>query len=106
MISDERTEKAVEFLRDTAEQYGQMRGRVAYTSANLRRVKSIVMLSCEGGVGAREAEAYASPAYLLAMEDEQNAVADYETLRAKREAAQMTIEVWRSQASARKAGII
>ena len=106
MISDERTEKAVEFLRDTAEQYGQMRGRVAYTSANLRRVKSIVMLSREGGVGAREAEAYASPAYLLAMEDEQNAVADYETLRAKREAAQMTIEVWRSQASARKAGII
>jgi len=106
MISDERTERAVEFLRDTAQEYGQLRGRVAYTSANLRRVKSLEMLSREGGVGAREAEAYASPAYLEAMEDEQNAVAEYETLRAKREAAQMTIEVWRSQNSARKAGVV
>lgn len=98
-------ERAVEFLRDTADQYGQMRGRVAYTEANLRRVKSLEMLGREGGVAAREAEAYASPAYLAAMEDEQNAVAEYETLRAKREAATMTIEVWRSQNSARKAGI-
>lgn len=106
MIDENRTEKAVEFLRDTAAEYGQLRGRVAFCEANLRRVKSLEMLGREGGIGQREAEAYASPAYLAAMEDQQNAVADYETMRAKREAAAFTIEVWRSQASARKAGIV
>jgi len=106
MISDERVEKAVEFLRDTAAQYGQLRGRVVYCDANLRRVKSIQMLGREGGLGQREAEAYASAAYLQAMEDCENAEAEFHTLKAQRDAADATIEVWRSQASARKAGIV
>lgn len=104
-ISDDRAEAAVEFLRDTAERYGKARGYSAFTEANLRRVKALEMASRAGGVGEREAAAYASTAYGAALEEYQNAVADYETLRAKREAAQMTIEVWRSQTSAAKAGM-
>jgi hypothetical protein len=106
VISDDRAEGAVMFLRDTSEEYGQLRGRVAYCEANLRRVKALEMLGKSGGVGEREAQAYASPAYHEAMQEQENAVADFETLRAKREAAQMTIEVWRSQSSARKAGVV
>lgn len=105
MISEERAEAAVEFLRDTAERYGEARGYSEFCDANLRRVKALEMASKAGGVGEREAAAYASTAYGAALEDMQNAVADYETLRAKRDAAQMTIEVWRSQNSARKHGV-
>jgi len=105
LIHEDRAESAVEFLRDTAEQYGQMRGRVAYAEGNLRRVKALEMLNKEGGLGMREAEALGSDAYLAALEDEQNAVAEYETLRAKREAAVLTIEVWRSQNSTRRQGL-
>jgi len=104
-ISEERAEAAVEFLRDTADRYGKARGYSAFCEANLRRVKALEMASKAGGVGEREAAAYASTAYGEALEALQNSVADYETLRAKRDAAQMTIEVWRSQNSARKAGI-
>ena len=106
MISEDRTEKAVEFLRDTAREYGQSRGHVAFCEGNLRRVKALEMVNRTGGVAEREAQAYASDAYLEALEGLQNAVAECETLRAKRDAAEMTIEVWRSQWSAAKKGNI
>jgi hypothetical protein len=104
-ISEERAEAAVEFLRDTSERYGKARGYSAFCESNLRRVKALEMASKAGGVGEREAAAYASVAYGAALEALQNSVADYETLRALRDAAIFTIEVWRSQNSARKAGI-
>ena len=105
MIDESRAEKAVEYLRDTAEQYGQSCGRAAYASSNLRRVKSMQMIEAPpGSLGDREAIAYASDAYRAAMEEEQNATAEMETLRATRDAAKFTFELWRSQNSARRAG--
>lgn len=102
MVADDRAEKAVEYLRDTAAQYGQSCGRMAYAASNLRRVKALQMLEVTGSLGEREANAYASPAYQAAMEEEQNATADRETLRATRDAAEFTFELWRSQNSARR----
>jgi hypothetical protein len=104
MISENRVEAAVEYLRDTAQQYGQARGRALYTENNLRRVKSLVMLEHQGSIGEREAQAYASDQYKQALEDMENAVAESETIRALRDAAQYTIETWRSQNSARRQG--
>jgi hypothetical protein len=106
VIDEERVENAVYYLRDTAKEYGQSRGRAAYADANLRRVKSLEMISKSGGVGEREAAAYASEAYKDALEQMEDAVASMETIRALREAATYTIEVWRSQNSARKQGNI
>ena len=106
MITEDRAEKAVEYLRDTSEKYGMARGHAAFCSGNLRRVKAMLMLQeKEGSLGDREARAYASETYLKALEAEEDAIAEYEILRAKREAAQCTIDVWRSQASARKQGV-
>jgi hypothetical protein len=107
MVTEERAEKAVDYLRDTAKQYGQMCGRMAYATSNLRRVKALQMIQAPpGSVADREAFAYASDAYKDAMEEEQNATADRETLRAMRDAAEFTFELWRSQNSARKAGVV
>jgi hypothetical protein len=107
MVTEERAEKAVDYLRDTAKQYGQMCGRMAYATSNLRRVKALQMIQAPpGSVADREAFAYASDAYKGAMEEEQNATADRETLRAMRDAAEFTFELWRSQNSARKAGVV
>ena len=103
MISEDRVEAAVEYLRDTARQYGQARGRALYTENALRRVKALNM-PAEGAVAARESTAYASDAYEAALSEMENAVAEAETIRALREAAAYTIEVWRSQNSARKQG--
>lgn len=105
MIDESDVEKAVDYLRTSAQASGQARGRMAYCDAHLRRVKSLVMLEKQGSLGEREAQAYASDDYKGALEQLEDATADYETIRAKREAAQYAIEVWRSQQSARKAGI-
>lgn len=105
MISEERAEAAVEYLRDCAKEYGRLRGSMEYCAANLRRVKSLEMVGKPGSVGEREAQAYSSDAYLKAMMDQQDVTMEYETIRALREAAVFTIETWRSQASAKKQGI-
>jgi hypothetical protein len=106
MKTEEQAEKAVDYLRDTAKQYGQMCGRHAYATSNLRRVKALQMMQAPAGsVADRESFAYASDAYLEAMKEEQDATADRETLRAMRDAAEFTFELWRSQNSARKAGL-
>ena len=104
MISEDRVEAAVEYLRDTAKQYGQARGRALYTENHLRRVKALVMLEHTGSIGEREAQAYGSEAYQQALKDMEDAVAESETIRALREAASYTIEVWRSQNSTRRQG--
>jgi hypothetical protein len=105
MIPEDDIELAVDYLRDTAKQFGQARGHVAYCENNLRRVKALQMVSRAGGVGEREAAAYASEEYHAAMEAHENAVAECETIRAYREAAVNKIDVWRTQTSARKQGI-
>lgn len=106
MKTEEQAEKAVDYLRDTAKQYGQFCGRMAYATSNLRRVKALQMIQAPpGSVADRESFAYASDDYKAAMEEEQNATADRETLRAMRDAAEFTFELWRSQNSARKAGV-
>lgn len=104
MIDEERVEGAVEYLRDTAKAYGQARGRALFTENNLRRVKALNM-PATGTVAERESAAYGSDEYRKALEDMENAVAESETIRALREAASYTIEVWRSQNSARKQGV-
>jgi hypothetical protein len=103
VISEDRVEAAVEYLRDTAKVYGQARGHALYCENNLRRVKAL-NLPANGTVAEREAVAYGSEAYAQALQDMENAVAESETIRALREAASYTIEVWRSQNSTRRQG--
>lgn len=105
MITDEQADGAVDYLRDTADKYGQACGRLAYLEGNLRRIKALEMLKTTGSLGDREAQAYASEAYREALEQLENATADRETIRAMRDAAQCRFEQWRSQTSARKAGL-
>jgi hypothetical protein len=105
VVTDDQADSAVSYLRDTAEQYGKTCGRLAYLEGNLRRVKALEMLNVKGSLGDREAQAYASEAYKDALEQLENATADRETIRAKRDAAQCRFEQWRTQTSARKAGV-
>lgn len=103
-IADDDAERASEYLRDNAAKYGQLKGRMEYATDNLRRVKSLVMLDLEGGLGDRETKAYASDQYHAAMLERREAVEDFETERALRDAAEYRIEVWRSQNAARRQG--
>jgi hypothetical protein len=56
-------------------------------------------------LGELEAKAYASDAYHAAMQDLENAIADFETLKARRDACDIAVEFWRSIHSASKQGL-
>lgn len=93
----ERAAKAVEFLIDSAAEYGAAKADAVLAGNSLRRIKAMAMRdSDEKSAAMREAEAYASDAYQAALQAEREAVEDYETLRAQREAAIQLIEYWRA----------
>lgn len=90
-------QKAVQFLIDTAAEYGAARADAIKADDMLRVVKSLIMAqSLESSVSARETEAYGSKAYRDAIEAKFQAVKAAEVLRARRDGAIHTIEVWRS----------
>lgn len=104
MVTEDQVQRAVDYLRNTAEEYGKACGRLAYLDGNLRRVKSLEMLEAKGTLGEREAQAYASQAYKEALEQLEEATATRETLRAMRDAAQARFEQWRSEGASRRQG--
>lgn len=104
MVTEDQVQRAVDYLRNTAEEYGKACGRLAYLDGNLRRIKSLEMLEAKGTLGEREAQAYASQAYKEALEQLEEATATRETLRAMRDAAQARFEQWRSEGASRRQG--
>lgn len=104
MISEERAEKAVEFIRDHADEVGALYGRCKALDERKKVVKGQVFLAAEGTVAEREASSHASDAYRAIVEEIENAWADYKAKELRLKAAELTIEIWRSQYSASKRG--
>jgi hypothetical protein len=110
VINEDRAEKAVEWIRDNAPKLGQARGRMAAADASMRRTKALEMMAARELSDKKRTEselesmAYCSPAYADAIEELSNATAEYETQRAMFQAAELTVEVWRSQNSAARRG--
>lgn len=102
-IDQERAEKAVEYLIDSARKIGEAKASAVQAEAMLRHVKALAMTASEEkATSAQEREAYASKQYLDAIHDLWICTKAHETLRAEREAAQATIEFWRSAEASRR----
>ena len=97
MISDADIERALDFLRETAHEIGAKRGEAIKTERMVGHVEAIEMKKRnEEAVAAQKREARASQAYVDALNAEAQAVADYETLKARRAAAEITISAWQT----------
>lgn len=97
MIDPSRAQKAVQYLIDSAAEYGAAKAEAVRCDDMLRVIKALVMAqSNQTSAAAQEREAYASERYQEAVNAKFEAVKASETLRAKREAAIQTIEAWRS----------
>jgi hypothetical protein len=91
-------EKAIRYIQENAELYAKAKGDVAYTENYLKVVKSQQMnKSDSSSLGQREADAYASDAYLQAIKANQTAVEQEAHLKWMLTAAQARIEVWKTQ---------
>jgi hypothetical protein len=99
MISEERAERAVEFIRDHADQLGELLGYCKSLEQRRKVVFGTEFLEAEGTVAEREARAHASDAFLSVVKEIENAWAEKTTVETKLRAAELTIDVWRSQFS-------
>ncbi len=96
-VDQERAAGAVEFLINSAAEFGAAKADAIRAEAMLRHIKALMMKSSdEKSAAAQEKEAYASPRYLAAIDELFEATKAAETLKAQRESAQATIEWWRS----------
>lgn len=106
MITESQVDKALEFLRTTAEDAANARAAVAYTGEWLKVVKASQKAKQAGlSNAAAEDVALTSTEYFQALEGYRDAVKQDSFYRFKREAADAMIRAWQTeQASLRAEG--
>lgn len=97
LVSDANVERALDFLRDNAQEIGEAKREAVKADHMLKHIRAVAMKhSGEGSAAAQEREALASDLYLTAIDKAADAAGVYEQMKALREAAALKIETWRS----------
>ena len=105
MISEQRVEAALEFIRDHAKEAGELYGHTKGLDHQRKVVRSIAFLETKtGSVQERLSKAESSAEYKQIVEDIEDAWAAWKTLETRLEAARLTVHVWQSQNKWSKAG--
>ncbi len=102
MITDERAEEALEYLRDTVRQIGEAKSELERAEILRKRVRRKHFLAGEGTVAVREAGAECNVETEQADDRYIAAVAAYETLRARRDIETIALDVWRTESANRR----
>jgi hypothetical protein len=91
---------AVDFIYRTAPKYAQAKAQRVYLEEFRKSKKALLMKSCgESSVAAQEREAYADQQYQDLLKGLQAAVEGEEELRWSLIAAQLRVEIWRTQSA-------
>ena len=97
MISQRDVEKALDFLRDSAEPAAQNRANRAYMEEFRKSLKAQLMSNHpDMAVNAQEREAYKNPSYIDHLEAMRTAIFEDEKLRFLIEAARAKISAWQT----------
>lgn len=98
IVNDEDVDKALCWLRDSAQDIGDARAEVIRAGHMVKVTKALVMkMHNDKPVSVQEREALASPQYLAAIERDAVAAGEFEKLKSLRDAAALKIEAWRSE---------
>ena len=90
--------KAVDFLLANAGKYARAKAERIYIEEYRKSKKALLMGQCpEKAVNAREQHAYSHPEYVALLEGLRAAVEVEEGLRWAQIAAQLRVEIWRSE---------
>lgn len=105
MIPESEVEKAVDHLRDKAQEAAEARAQVKYLAEFLKSKVAQLAFS-QAGMSAAAADQYAKahPEYVALLNGYKVAVERDAYFAFKREAAQALIEAWRTQCSNQRAG--
>ena len=97
MISQRDIEKALDFLRDSAEDAAVNRSNRVYVEDYLKVIKANIMANhADKPVNAQEREAYVHPEYVAHLQAIKEAVYEDEKLRFLIDAAKAKISAWQT----------
>lgn len=103
-ISDAEIDKALDYLRDNADEAAKARAERVYVEEFRKTVKAQLMKEHDGKSAViQEREAYADPRYISHLDAIKEAVFRDEKCRFMLSAAQAKIEAWRTQSSNERA---
>lgn len=99
MITDDQAERAADWIRDNSGKLATAKGERVYAEEYRKALKAILFNEAEGTMAERENYAYSHSKYLDHLEALKQAVIKDEELRARKAAAEIKVEVWRSQSA-------
>lgn len=106
MIDAGEVEKALRYLAKTDEEHARAKALVKALEQSLKTTRGLIFLDAQGTVAEREARSYGHDAYQAKLGEYKEAIYDYELLENKRTRAVLTIDLWRTVESSRRAGNI
>ena len=96
--------KAVDFLLSNAGKYARAKSERVHIEEYRKSKKALLMAECpEKAVNAREQYAYSHPEYIALLDGLRAAIEIEEGLRWSQTAAQLRVEIWRSQEATNRA---
>jgi hypothetical protein len=104
MIDERKLERAMNFLAETDASFAEEKASLRRSEILCKRVRARVYLTTEGTVATRDALSQTHPDTVAADDEYVAGVKAFETLHARRQRAELIVEVWRSlEASRRRA---
>lgn len=104
IVSDKNVQDALIYLSDDPHPIAKARHDLTNCANTAKRIYADAFLEAEGSVDARRATAETHSSYQMAKADEADAELELERHKSRVKAAEMIIEVWRSEnANARAA---
>ena|SRR5690349_9186787 len=104
IVADDTVSKALAYLADDPHPLAKARKMVVDAENTSKRIYAEQFLDAEGSVEARRAQAEIAKDYQLAKAVESDAIMELERHKSRSRAAEMIIEIWRSEnANARAA---
>lgn len=98
MISQDQAEAASDYIRDHAGEFAQAKANRVQLEAFIKSKRAMLMQTAQGdSSAAREMNALAHPEYIQCLDGLKEAVATEEKLRWLFTAAQLKVEIWRTQ---------
>jgi len=103
LINERDMEDSLNYLAGSDEKYALAKADVLRAEILCKRIRARILVGEEGAIELRKAKAENFPEVIKADEEYCTATLDFETLKAKRSRAEMTIDVFRTlEASRRK----
>ena len=102
----ERADKAANFLTETDVQFAELKTKLERDKRKAKATWSAIYLRESGTVEERKAKAETHESYQTAQAAEMTTLAEFETLRNRRDTAHIVIDFWRSWNKAMSDGVV